>query len=417
MLETGQVLHDRYELQQKLGQNVGRQTWLAADLSTDPAEQVIVKLLTFGDQMQWEMLKLFEREAAILKQLTHPQIPQYRDYFAIDDRLLLFGLVHDYIPGKSLKELLTEGKRFTESQVRRVATEVLQILIYLHELNPAVLHRDIKPSNLILGDDRRIYLIDFGAVQDRATAEGSTFTVVGTYGYAPMEQFGGRSQPASDLYALGATLIHLLTGTAPAELPQRDLRIQFRDRVTLKSGLVSWIEQLTEPIVEKRWQSARSALEKLRSGLVVKPASQSLENNSGQGSVFDPMAPVPEEILGWNWGAFLLPQYWLFTNQVWLGLLSWIPGVGFIMAFFMGARGNQLAWQSRKWRSIQQFKSHQRGWTIAGLIFAVPAWMPYAFMLSRWVGSDISMLMTLAIYACILGGIYIAVRRAKSARS
>ena len=71
-----------------------------------------------------------------------------------------------------------------------------------------MLHRDIKPSNLILGEDEQVYLVDFGAVQDKVAPSCTTFTVVGTYGYTPMEQFGGRAVPASDLYALGATLIH-----------------------------------------------------------------------------------------------------------------------------------------------------------------------------------------------------------------
>jgi len=122
----------------------------------------------FGDQVQWDNLKLFEREAHVLKQLNHPKIPKYRDYFSIDDRILWFGLVQNYIPGSSLKELLTQGRRFSEEEVRKIATDVLQILIYLHQLSPAVLHRDIKPSNLILGEDEKIYLVDFGAVQDRA---------------------------------------------------------------------------------------------------------------------------------------------------------------------------------------------------------------------------------------------------------
>jgi serine/threonine protein kinase len=146
--------------------------------------------LAFGGQIQWEDLKLFEREAQILKQLNHPRIPDYRDYFCIDDRSLWFGLVQKYIPGCSLKEQLASGKRFTERQVRKIAESVLKILIHLHELNPSVLHRDIKPSNLIWGEDEQVYLVDFGAVQDRAAKEGATFTVVGTYGYAPMEQFG-----------------------------------------------------------------------------------------------------------------------------------------------------------------------------------------------------------------------------------
>lgn len=191
MLQQEKVLQGRYQLKQKLGQNAGRQTWLAEDLQTQKREKVIVKLLAFGGEVQWDDLKLFERESLVLKQLNHERIPKYRDYFSVDDRTLWFGLVQEYIPGHSLKELLTEGKRFTEAEVRKIAKEVLSILIYLHGLNPPLLHRDIKPGNLIWGEDNRIYLVDFGAVQDRAVKEGVTFTIVGTYGYAPMEQFGG----------------------------------------------------------------------------------------------------------------------------------------------------------------------------------------------------------------------------------
>src|ERR671933_1782232 len=265
MLQAEQVLQERYQLKQKLGQNAGLQTWLADDLQQVPSELAIVKLLAFGGEVQWDDLKLFEREAQVLNQLNHPRIPKYRDYFSIDERSLWFGLVHNYIPGTSLKELLNQGKRFSEEQVRQIAIDVLEILIYLHELNPPVLHRDIKPSNLILGEDQQVYLVDFGAVQDRAVKEGATFTVVGTYGYAPMEQFGGRTVPASDLYAVGATLIHLLTGTAPADLPQRNLRICFSDQVSLNPGVKRWIEKLTEPAPEQRLSTAHQALEALNS--------------------------------------------------------------------------------------------------------------------------------------------------------
>ena len=266
MLQAEQTLQNRYQLQRQLGNNGIRQTWLAKDLqaTNDEHQLVVVKLLAFGGTVQWEDLKLFEREVQILKQLNHPRIPKYIDYFSIDDRTLWFGLVQEYIPGASLKEMLTQGKRFTEKQVRKVAIEVLKILIYLHELNPPVLHRDIKPSNLIWGENNHIYLVDFGAVQDKAAKEGVTFTVVGTYGYAPMEQFGGKAVPASDLYALGTTLIHLLTGTSPAELPVRDLQIQFRELVNVKPSLVNWLEDITEPSVERRINNAREALDILK---------------------------------------------------------------------------------------------------------------------------------------------------------
>ncbi len=268
MFMPGQILTELYQLQQQLGRTAaGHQTWLAVDLQSQ--EQVTVKLLAFSPQMHWEELKLFEREAQVLQALNHPRIPSYRDYFDIDKEIgggvPWFGLVQDYIRGSSLQELLEQGRRFPEKQVRSIATEVLEILIYLHELSPPVLHRDIKPSNLILGEDEHIYLVDFGAVQAQAAVTGVTFTVVGTSGYAPLEQFWGRAVPASDLYALGATLIHLLTGTAPADLPQKDSRIQFAERVSLKPDLISWIEKVTETAIEKRFGTARKALEALKS--------------------------------------------------------------------------------------------------------------------------------------------------------
>ena len=375
-----QLLQGRYRLKQKLGQNAGRQTWLAEDLATQLSKGsasmpalVIVKLLTFGCEVQWDEFKLFEREAQVLQQLNHPQIPKYRDYFCIDDRSLWFGLVQEYIPGSSLKELLNQGKKFTEQQVRQVAVDVLNILIYLHELSPSVLHRDIKPSNLIWGEDEQMYLVDFGAVQDKAAKEGATFTVVGTYGYAPIEQFGGRAVPESDLYALGATLIHLLTGTAPADLPQQNLQIQFAERVSSSPSMVCWLQHLSEPALERRCSTARLALVALESGNEDRCPSALIApvNNSGQGGLFTSAVPIPNEIKGWNWGAFLLSPLWTFNNQVWIGLLAWVPVIGFWMAIALGVKGNEWAWKSRRWQSIEQFKVHQRRWAIVGIVLGI----------------------------------------------
>ena len=267
MLEPQTIVNQRYQLVRQLGQNAGRETWLAKDIEKE-SELVVVKFLAFGGNVQWEDLKLFEREANVLKQLDYPRIPKYRDYFSIDDRSLWFGLVQEYIQGDSLREYIAKGHKFVESEIKQIAIAILKILIYLHELSPQVLHRDIKPSNLILtkneGEARNIYLVDFGAVQDKASAEGKSFTVVGTYGYAPMEQYGGRTVAASDLYALGATMIHLLTGLSPADLPQDDdAKIVFSDRTSASPHLVQWIQKLVEPTVKKRYPSARIALQAL----------------------------------------------------------------------------------------------------------------------------------------------------------
>ena len=245
----------------------------SGDGEPDDGETVILKLLAFSDEIDWGQVKLFEREAAVLKGLNHPALPRYRDSFSLEDRLLWFCLVQDDIPGQSLDQLLAEGGTcLTEAQLRQWAGELLEILIYLHGQSPPILHRDIKPSNVIWGDDQQIYLIDLGAVQDYVAKAslGSSFTVVGTYGYAPLEQFGGRAVPASDLYALGATLVHLLTGIAPADLPQENLRLQFEAKISpeispaISLSFRRWLQHLLEPDVQRRTPSARAALLALR---------------------------------------------------------------------------------------------------------------------------------------------------------
>jgi serine/threonine protein kinase len=284
------ILKGRYKLKQKIGETLGRQTWLATDIKGSYLKPVIVKLLAFNPQLQWEKLKLFEREAQVLNSINHPRIPNYIDYFSVNTTegsgLFWLGLVQNYIQGYSLQQLLNENKYFSLENVLDCAKEVLDILIYLHELSPPIIHRDIKPSNLILGDDHHIYLVDFGAVQDKAKAEGVTFTVVGTSGYVPPEQLWGKAVPASDLYALGATLIHLATKIPPTELPQQQMQIQFRHQIqtyhakryqTKKfsaklanslledwSEMANWIEKLIQPAPENRFKTARIALYTLK---------------------------------------------------------------------------------------------------------------------------------------------------------
>jgi serine/threonine protein kinase len=258
MLQSLQILRDRYQLQKRLGHNAGRQTWLALDTKTQ--SPVVVKLLTFTDQVQWDQIRLFEREAKILKHLDHAQIPQYLDCFCLKDRQIWGGLVQTYVPAPSLQHLLNQKRRFYVSEVRQIAKQMLNLLIYLHGLSPPILHRDIKPSNLLLNERGTIYLVDFGAVQDGVAKAGATFTIVGTYGYAPLEQLGGQATPASDLYALGATLIHLLTGIAPAQFRQTNGRLQFAAGLHLNPGLVHWLWRLTAMNVQDRFTTAREAL-------------------------------------------------------------------------------------------------------------------------------------------------------------
>lgn len=262
-----QILGDRYEAQQQLAKKSGRRTLLARDLTTQ--ELVVVKLLSFSSDFEWDDLKLFQREAEILKTLSDPAIPRYLDYFELDSQHSKgFALVQTYLPAKSLEEHLRGQAVFSESDVNQIATALLEILIYLHGHQPPVIHRDIKPSNILLANRAgnrvgEVYLVDFGSVQTLAARESGTMTVVGTYGYMPPEQFGDRAVPASDLYSLGTTLIALVTGTHPADLPHRDGRIQFEQATTLSPAFTRWLRRMTEPNLDRRFCSAKQALQAL----------------------------------------------------------------------------------------------------------------------------------------------------------
>jgi hypothetical protein len=263
-----QVLANRYHIQRQLGKKAGRQTLLARDFYTQ--NLVVVKILTFNANFEWDDLRLFEREAATLQSLSHPAIPQYLDYFELDepDRQG-FALVQTHIDALSLENHLKAGRTFSEADVKQIAKNLLDILAYLHDRQPPVIHRDIKPSNILLTNRTghhpgQVYLVDFGSVQTLTAKEGGTMTIVGTYGYMPPEQFGGRATAASDLYSLGATLIYLSTGHHPAELPHDDLRIEFEAIAAhLSPDFQSWLRQLTEPRPKQRFRSVTQASEAL----------------------------------------------------------------------------------------------------------------------------------------------------------
>ena len=261
----GSILHNRYRIQSLLGRQTGRRTCLATDLRTGAL--VVLKLLLFGPDFTWSDLKLFEREAAVLKSLDHESIPKYLDSFEVETELGKgFALVQSYIKANSLQEWIQSGRTFSQSELQAIATSLLKTLDYLHQRHPAVVHRDVKPSNILLSDrswwqSERVYLVDFGSVQTVASI--GTRTVVGTYGYMPPEQFGGQTLPASDLYALGVTLVYLASGQSPDQLPQREMRLLFEDRVKLSSHWIGWLKWLTEPSLDRRAPSAKQALEAL----------------------------------------------------------------------------------------------------------------------------------------------------------
>ncbi|BAY86401.1 serine/threonine protein kinase [Calothrix parasitica NIES-267] len=272
---NSEILGSRYSIREQLGKKPGRYTYLALDRETQ--NLVVVKLLKLDSDFEWDSLKLFEREAQILKNLTHPVIPQYLDYFEVDSPDTKgFALVQSYIDAKSLEEQVSNGRTFNEAELKEIAEKILNILIHLHKLKPSIIHRDIKPSNILLTNRSgnsvgEVYLVDFGSVQNITAVEGGTLTVVGTYGYMSPEQFGGRAVPTSDVYSLGATLIYLATGIHPADFPQKDLQIQFEDKTQLSKHFKTWLKKVLEPSREKRFASAQIALEALQKPERIKP--------------------------------------------------------------------------------------------------------------------------------------------------
>ncbi len=255
----GEYIGDRYQVVTVLGRGSMGTTYAAVDQET--GARVAIKVVSLRQVAEWKVLDLFEREARVLATLKHPGIPQYVDYFQLDtpdDRR--FYLVQELVEGESLERARSQGWQPTEDEVKVIAFQVLEILTYLHGLIPPVIHRDLKPDNLIRDPNGRIVLVDFGAVQDiyRTTLSHSG-TFVGTVGYMPPEQFRGQTQPASDLYSLGATLVFLLSGKSPAELPQKRMKLDFRGEIKVSRPFGDWLGKMLEPALEDRFTNVVEA--------------------------------------------------------------------------------------------------------------------------------------------------------------
>ncbi|MEG5136398.1 MULTISPECIES: ankyrin repeat domain-containing protein [unclassified Microcoleus] len=261
-----------YQIKNLLGEGGSSTTYEAIDLKTH--QRVALKALSLQKMNDWKVLELFEREANVLSKLNHPGIPRYLDYFYVDTPdNRCFYIVQELAQGQSLASLVENGWHASESEIQRIAAQILEILVYLHSQTPPVIHRDIKPENIVFKSpinshkqkDLAVCLVDFGAVQNtyyNTLMRGST--VVGTYGYMAPEQFLGQAVPATDLYGLGATLLYLLTHRSPAELPTNILEIDFRFQIQISSAFADWLEKMIASDLENRFQSAKEALELLR---------------------------------------------------------------------------------------------------------------------------------------------------------
>ncbi len=215
-LQPGERLFHRYLIQEVIGHGGMSSVYRARDMHfPNVLKLVAVKemIITTNDPKTREMIiRNFEREANILATLNHPAIPKIFDYFSIEDRSYL---VLDFINGKDLDQILNESEGFLpESQVVQWALELCDVLSYLHNHKPEpIIFRDMKPSNVMVRPDGHIMLIDFG-IAKRFQA-GQRGTMIGTEGYSPPEQYRGEATTRADIYALGATLHHLLTKRDP----------------------------------------------------------------------------------------------------------------------------------------------------------------------------------------------------------
>lgn len=231
-LETGGVLRDRYRIKQFISRGGMGSIYLAEDLRLEGRLCAVKEIrldLSLSDETLDQTRAQFQREATVLARLDHPNLPKVSDFFSEEHSDFL---VMDYVPGEDLRSLMLEARQqgdfLPEQEVLAWAGQIAGALGYLHSQDPPILHRDIKPSNLKLTPNGVVKLVDFGLVKILAAQE-DTITIVqgrGTALYTPLEQYGGdtgHTDVRSDVYALGATLYHLLTNTAPIEARERFL--------------------------------------------------------------------------------------------------------------------------------------------------------------------------------------------------
>ncbi|MGA7937675.1 MAG: protein kinase [Kovacikia sp.] len=279
-IPAGTVLQDRYRILSVLGQGGFGRTYLAEDQGRF-SELCALKELTPTDTGAYALEKskeLFQREAQILYQIQHPQIPEFRATFEYEQRLFL---VQDYVEGQTYRKLLdqhrSQGYAFSEGEVKQLFLQLLPVLAYIH--SKGIIHRDITPDNIILrARDHLPVLIDFGVVKELATkfqspvsllpnATALQNTTVGKLGYAPSEQIHtGRAYSSSDLYSLAVTAVVLLTGLEPQELFDDTTMTWYWQRwVRVDASFAQVLHQMLSFRPSDRYQSAIDVLEAMQS--------------------------------------------------------------------------------------------------------------------------------------------------------
>jgi hypothetical protein len=231
--------------------------YLAED---DAGAKVALKELVFSLVPTTQELDAFTREAELLRALNHPRIPKFLQSFTVGQGVSTrLYLAQQFLPGVSLAQQLAQ-QHFDEAAVLGLARQALEVLRYLHGRSPVVVHRDVKPDNFILGADGALSLVDFGAARSVKAAGTHRATLVGTFGYMAPEQLGGTVDARSDLYGLGATLVHLLTRTPPERLLGPGMTLDFQKHVNVSVQTERFLSRLVATRPEDRFASAEAAL-------------------------------------------------------------------------------------------------------------------------------------------------------------
>ncbi len=252
MLEIGSIVDGKYKILNKIGQGGMSVVYLAMNERAN--KQWAIKQVRKDGVKDFEVVKQgLIVEIDMLKRLSHPNLPSIID---VIDRKDNFLIVMDYIQGNSLKNRLDEFGAQPQELVIEWAKQLSDVLGYLHTRKPAIIYRDMKPSNIMLKPDGKLTLIDFGTAREYKEKNLADTTCLGTIGYAAPEQFGGKGQTdgRTDIYCLGATLYHLVTGMNPSEPPYEIKPIR-EINSSLSSGLEKIILRCTQRNPEDRYQS------------------------------------------------------------------------------------------------------------------------------------------------------------------
>lgn len=255
MTELGTVLDGKYEILKEIGRGGMSIVYLAMDKRLNK-QWAVKEIRKKGSGKHDEIVvNSLLAEANMMKKLDHPALPRIVDI--IDNGVTIY-VVMDYIEGESLDKILAEYGAQPEELVVGWAKQLCDALSYLHSQKPSIIYRDMKPANVMLKPEGNIKIIDFGIAREYKEQNLADTTVLGTKGYAPPEQYSGQTDPRSDIFALGMTMHHLLTGVDPRNgEPYASVR---EWNPELSEGIEIIIDCCVEPVAERRYQSCADLL-------------------------------------------------------------------------------------------------------------------------------------------------------------